>query len=146
MTMTGLPGFDTTVHETNQWLRSLMSRLETDDRRLAYAALRSTLHALRDRLGVENAAHLSAQLPMLVRGLYYEGWRPGKPMVKERHKEQFLQHIAGELDAAKMPLDAEDAATAVFDVMAERLDPGEVVKMLGLLPAELREMLSHEEL
>jgi uncharacterized protein (DUF2267 family) len=30
------------------------------------------LHALRDRLTVEEASDLAAQLPMLIRGLYYE--------------------------------------------------------------------------
>jgi len=48
------------------------------------------LHAVRNRIGPENAAHLGAQLPMLIRGLYYEGWDPtGKP-TKERHEAQFL--------------------------------------------------------
>ncbi len=72
---TGLAVFDTTVQETNLWLKGIMEGLHTDDRHLAYLALRATLHALRDRLGPENAVHLAAQLPMLVRGLYYEGWR-----------------------------------------------------------------------
>ena len=75
MSTTGLPVFDTTVQETNLWLKAVMDGLHTDDRHLAYLALRATLHALRDRLGPENAVHLAAQLPMLVRGLYYEGWR-----------------------------------------------------------------------
>ena len=75
MSTTGLAVFDTTVQETNLWLKGIMEGLHTDDRHLAYLALRATLHALRDRLGPENAVQLAAQLPMLVRGLYYEGWR-----------------------------------------------------------------------
>jgi hypothetical protein len=75
MSTTGLPVFDTTVQETNLWLKAIMESLHTDDRHLAYLSLRATLHALRDRLGSENAVHLAAQLPMLLRGLYYEGWR-----------------------------------------------------------------------
>ena len=69
MSTTGLPVFDTTVQETNLWLKAIMEGLHTDDRHLAYVALRATLHALRDRIGPENAVHLAAQLPMLVRGL-----------------------------------------------------------------------------
>ena len=48
---TGLPVFDTTVQESNLWLKDAMEHLHTEDRHLAYLALRGTLHALRDRIG-----------------------------------------------------------------------------------------------
>jgi len=69
-----------------------MQELQSEDRQLAYAALRATLHALRDRLTVEEAVQFGAQLPMLLRGMYYEGWTPsGKPLQEDR--EEFLAHI-----------------------------------------------------
>jgi uncharacterized protein (DUF2267 family) len=70
---TGIEAFDHTLQLTNLWLKDLMTRLGTGDRHLADLALRTTLHALGDRLAVHEAAHLRAELPMLVRGLYYEG-------------------------------------------------------------------------
>ncbi len=87
---TGLDTFDKTVQESNLWLKDVMERLNTNDRHHAYSTLRAVLHALRDRIGPESAAHLGAQLPMLLRGLFYEGWDPtGKP-TKERHEAAFL--------------------------------------------------------
>jgi uncharacterized protein (DUF2267 family) len=81
------------------------------DRPAAYRALRATLHALRDRLTVEEVAQLGAQLPILVRGVYYEGWNPtGKPL-KLRHKEEFLARIAHEL-RGDGPLDPEHVLPA----------------------------------
>ena len=89
---TGLNTFDKTVQESNLWLKDVMERLDTRDRHHAYSTLRAVLHALRDRIGPESAAHLGAQLPMLLRGLFYEGWDPtGKPS-KERHEPTFLAH------------------------------------------------------
>jgi uncharacterized protein (DUF2267 family) len=76
MSATGLEVFDTTLHKTHQWLNELMLMMDSQDRRRAYLAMRATFHALRDRLTVGEVAQLGAQLPMLVRGFYYEGWDP----------------------------------------------------------------------
>jgi uncharacterized protein (DUF2267 family) len=135
---TGLSVFDTTVQETNLWLKSIMEGLDTDDRHLAYLALRGTLHALRDRLGAEHAVQLAAQLPMLVRGLYYEGWRPAAP-TRERTRADFLAHVRSELPHGSA-LDADLATRAVFATMWQKLDLGEVGKLIDLMPPELKEL------
>src|SRR5690606_20300263 len=93
VTTTGLDVFDRTVHATNVWLKEVMEELQWDNRHRAYEALRGTLHTLRDQLTVEEATDLGAQLPMLIRGLYYEGWNPSKTPTKERRKEEFLHHV-----------------------------------------------------
>jgi len=135
---TGLDVFDHTVQETNLWLKSIEERLQMEDRHVAYLALRSVLHALRDRIGPENAVHLGAQLPMLLRGLYYEGWRMGT-QTKERHVGQFVDRIWSDLRKAP-PVDPEAAARAVLDVMWDKLDPGEIAKVIELMPRELRDL------
>lgn len=134
---TGLDTFDKTVQESNLWLKDLMERLNTTDRHHAYSSLRAVLHALRDRIGPEVAAHLGAQLPMLLRGLFYEGWDPtGKP-TKERHEAQFLAHIARELPRATED-DVEKAARAALDVLSKHIDRGTAVKIAAMFPLELR--------
>lgn len=139
MSITGLEVFDSTVHQTNAWLKSLMGRLGTDDRHRAYIALRSSLHALRDRITPEMAVHLGAQLPMLVRGFYYEDWRMAATPTKARHKEDFLERVRAAFrnDAEADP---EAIARAVFALLTAELDPGEVRKVTGVLPKEVREL------
>jgi uncharacterized protein (DUF2267 family) len=135
---TGLDTFDKTVQESNLWLKDVMERLNTYDRRHAYSTMRAVLHALRDRVGPENAAHLGAQLPMLLRGLFYEGWDPtGKP-TKERHESAFLAHIARELPRATGPGEIEQGALAVLDVLSKHVDRGAAVKLAAILPQDLR--------
>ena len=135
---TGLDTFDKTVQESNLWLKDVMERLNTYDRHHAYSTMRAVLHALRDRIGPQNAAHLGAQLPMLLRGLFYEGWDPtGKP-TKERHESAFLAHIARELPRAPGPGEIEQGALAVLDVLSKHIDRGAAVKLAAILPQDLR--------
>jgi uncharacterized protein (DUF2267 family) len=134
---TGLDTFDKTVQETNLWLKQLMERLDTKDRHHAYSTLRAVLHALRDRIGPDVAAHLGAQLPMLLRGLYYEGWDPTRKPTKERHEEAFLAHIARELPRAGAD-EVEQGTYAVLDVLSKQIDRGALVKLAGMFPQELR--------
>src|ERR1700745_1417170 len=130
MSNTGLEIFDTTLQETNHWLNTVLDELKTSDRHIAFRALRAGLHALRDRIGVDNAVHLGAQLPMLLRGAYYEGWRPTSTPTRERHLEGFIEH-----DAAGLPRDdrtnSAEAARACFAVMGRCLDGGELLKLRG---------------
>jgi uncharacterized protein (DUF2267 family) len=139
VSITGLDVFDETVHKTNAWLRRLMAIEGWADRHVAYLALRATLHALRDRLTIEEVAQLSAQLPMLVRGIYYEGWDPtGKP-VRERSREAFLDRIERELGPG-LPVEPETAARAVFRLLSERVAEGEIEDVRHILPADIREL------
>ena len=138
MTMTGLDVFDTTVHKTNAWLNDLMTELGWQDKQKAYRALRVTLHTLRDRLTVEEAAQLGAQLPMLIRGFYYEGWRPSDTPRRERHREEFLSHIAVQFpDDAVNP---EHVAHGVFMLLSARVSAGEIEDVEHVLPSEIRDL------
>jgi len=139
MSATGLAVFDKTVQEANMWVGAIMRRMQINDHHLAYVALRATLHALRDRIGPENAVHLGAQLPMLVRGLYYEGWHMAGTPTKERHKQEFLDRIAKEF-GGRFDLDSEASARAVFETMWEHIELGEVAKIQKILPEDLREL------
>jgi uncharacterized protein (DUF2267 family) len=130
---------DTTVQKTYTWLKEIAETLGTTDRHRAYRALRAVLHALRDRLPVDEAAQLGAQLPMLVRGIYYEGWDPSHKPLKERHKEEFLAHIRRDF-RDEPAVDAEQLARAVFTVLSRRVTEGEIEDVKHILPKELREL------
>lgn len=135
MSTTGLEVFDSTLQEANHWLKLMMGELRSDSRRMAFAALRRVLHAVRDRIGTDNAAHLGAQLPMLLRGAYYERWRPAATPTRERQLTAFIDRVARELPA-DCQTDAGEAARACFAVMGRCLDRGEMLKLRGHLPHE----------
>lgn len=131
--------FDRTVQKTHMWLNELSAQMAWDGQEKAYAALRATLHALRDRLPPIEAAEFGAQLPMLIRGFYYEGWTPaGKPL-KERRKKQFLAHIDEELKDRRLG-SSEEIARSVFKVLKHRITQGEMQDVTHILPREIRKL------
>jgi uncharacterized protein (DUF2267 family) len=117
-----------------------MRELDWEDKpENACLALRSALHALRDRLTIEEAVHLGAQLPILIRGLYYEGWKlTGKP-VKERHKSEFLDHIAA-VFRDDDTVDPEKVMRAFFKVLTRHISRGQSEDVRHLLPKPLQEL------
>jgi len=131
--------FEIALHTTNTWLHELMKELGWKDRQQAYRAFRAVLHALRDHLTVKETADLGAQLPMLIRGLYYEGWTPrGKP-VSERTKEEFLAHIAESYRNEK-GIFPEEIAWSVFKVLQAHVSAGEIGDVKQILPPEIRSL------
>lgn len=140
MSMTGLAAFDDTVHTTNGWLADIRENLNWSERTLALRALRTVLHMLRDRLPLEMSAHFSSQLPMLVRGLYFEGWSGRGPDEFDRSAEHFLQPVK---DAFKNypGVDASNVTLAVFETIRSHVSEGETVKVLHALPRGLRKLL-----
>lgn len=136
MSQTGLPTFDSTLHATNTWLKELMDLMGWQDRQRAYHALREVLHALRDRLPLSEVAGLAAQLPLLVRGVYYEGWHPaGKPL--KQHRSEFLAHLAHAFHGRDAE-DAEAIVRAVLRVLSRHVGQREAEHVRRALPHDFR--------
>jgi uncharacterized protein (DUF2267 family) len=133
MSPTGLEVFDRSLQATNRWVSLMMLELETDDRRLAFNALRGALHAVRDRIDPDEAAHLGAQMPMLLRGAYFEGWQPSTTPTRACRRNDFLDHVADEVPCTGEICPGE-VARAGFAVMAQCLDPGETQRLRHILP------------
>ena len=137
MSTAGLEVFDSTLQQTNLWLKAIMDQLGWDDRQRAYLGLRGTLHALRDYLTVDEAADLAAQLPMLVRGIYYEGWDPSRSPASERGREDFLRRVASAFSRGP-EADAEAVARAVLQVLGDHVTAGEVEEVWNMLPGDVQ--------
>jgi uncharacterized protein (DUF2267 family) len=131
---------ETTAH----WLADIREELGWASERGAYLVLRSTLHALRDQLPVGDAARLGEALPVLIRGVFYEGWKPSSVPRGYIDREGFLTRIGLGCRVEPGP-DPELAARAVFSVLARRLGAGEIRALKAGLPVELRQFWPKEE-
>ncbi len=137
MTSTTLSSFENTVHKTNVWLKDVMQELGWGSPDRAYLALRAVLHTLRDHLSTEEVADLAAQLPMLVRVSYFEGWSPNRRTTQERHKNQFIAHV-DKAFADDMTVDSEEVTRAVFRVVSKHVSSGEIADIKHTLPESIR--------
>lgn len=128
------------VEKAHIWFNDMADELGTDDQREAYRILRAYLHGLRDRLPVNESAQLAAQLPELIRGIYYEGWSPSSTPVKYRGFADFLDRVADEavLDGETRASYAVSAAAAV---LRRHVSAGEIDDVRAILPEDLRPIL-----
>jgi uncharacterized protein (DUF2267 family) len=142
MSANGLDVFDRTLHTTNGWLKEISEDLEID-RHAAWKVLSVVLHKLRDRLPVDLSAHLGSQLPLLVRGVYYDQYQPAKQPSRCNSAEEFVEEV-GEWLTDATPLEPRRAAEAVFGVLSRHLAAGQVEKVRTNLPKGVRALWSAE--
>lgn len=139
-TTTHIRGLDHSVELTNIWLSELAAELGSDDRHEAYRVLRAFLHTLRDRLTVDEAAELAAQLPILMRGVFFQDWQPRRTPARYHDRDEFLARFAAEagLEGESTVSFAVEAALRSF---RRHVSDGEVTDILAVLPEDLRELL-----
>ena len=142
MSNTGFAPFTTTVDKTNRILHEIEDAFDwpRDRRHQSYAALRSVLHALRDRLTVEEAAQLGAQLPMLVRGIYYEGWDPTRTPMK-MNREEFLGRVRREF-SYDVAGGIEAVVRTVLGTLRRHITKGEWDDIVSAMPKDLATAIS----
>lgn len=128
------------AEKANIWLKDVADELGEGDRQYAYRVLRAVLHVLRDRLTIDVAAKLAAQLPTLIRGIYYEGWDPSRRPMPPHTVDTFLEHVVSE-GRFSGETEASVAVIAVAAVLRKRLTLDEVGVTLAVMPEKLRVLI-----
>tara|TARA_R110002094_G_scaffold89971_8_gene92656 strand:- start:147 stop:578 length:432 start_codon:yes stop_codon:yes gene_type:complete len=137
MTAQGLEVIDHTVHMTHEWINELAGRLDWRSKRSTLRLLRATLQQVRDHLLPDELAQFSAQLPLLIRGMFFEGWVPKRTPLKERRAEEFVEAIETRLGDAQEYRGPQDIR-CVFDLLNARLSIGEIEDVRASLPEAIR--------
>ena len=137
MSIRSADAIERSVHRTNTWLKELEEELRRDDRNEAWRILRAYLQLLRDELTVDEAAQMAAQLPLVIRGAFYDGFDPSSQPAKVRDREEFLERLSerGQLTGAG---EAAFAAECVTRVLWRHITAGELDDVLSQLPSGVR--------
>lgn len=136
-------GLRRTVHQTSAWLKRIAEELGHGDKQRAYHALRGVLFAMRDRLPLEEVMDLSAQLPTLIRGVLFEGYKPANKPETYRSRDEFLQRVSDELEVVGGE-DPETATRAVLALLSAKVTEGEIEDVQHLLPSSIRSLWPKE--
>jgi uncharacterized protein (DUF2267 family) len=137
MSSAGLESIDHTLQLTHRWINELNELAGWENKARTYRLLRSVLQALRDWLPVDEAADFGAQLPTLLRGVYYEHWRPATTPVVQRDRTTFLARI-DDAFATDPITDTSEAVSLVFAFLSSKISGGEVEDVRHALPRDLR--------
>lgn len=138
--MAELSVFSKTTQKSMEFVRDVKREINVEDTHKAFQAMKVVLHALRDRIPVEEAVDLGSQFPNLIAGFYYDGWKPGATPTKERSVEQFLDRIRKNLTKVDPQINAEHSARGVFKVLSEHVSEGEIEDVIKTLPSDIREL------
>jgi uncharacterized protein (DUF2267 family) len=131
--------FERTAHETHEWINELTDRLEWSSERDVLRMLRTVLAAIRDHLPVNEMAQFSAQLPIMLRGMFFEGWQPKNTPVSERHVLQLVDRVTAQVGDVAEYRGVDDIA-CVFKLLNNRISAGEINDVRANLPQALRDM------
>ncbi|MEH6719532.1 MAG: DUF2267 domain-containing protein [Aurantimonas endophytica] len=138
MSHTTISTFTQSAQQAQHWVNELSEDLGWTSERNTYRLLRAVLHALRDWLTLEEVADLSAQLPMLIRGMLFENWRPSLIwQVTDRSKDDFTMRVEKEFGDEALG-DPDKAVAAVFRLIDKHISPGEARQVRGELRKSLQ--------
>lgn len=139
MSLNNIDVIQSTLQKSNEWFKDIMDEMGWDDPKRAYLGLRAVLHAVRDRLTPEEALHLGSQLPMLIRGFYYEGWNISDKPYKMKNRDEFLMFVRDEFPYTDVEL--ERITHCVMRVLFKNISEGEMQDIMDIIPKDLQEFL-----
>jgi uncharacterized protein (DUF2267 family) len=137
MAGTTVISLDRSVQLTMEWMHGIRNELGWDDDERVYDATKAVLHAVRDRLPIEESAKFSAQLPLVMKGIYYEQYDPtGKPLTI-RSREEFLELVRSNFTGA---LDAEEAVRGVMRGLSRKMGKDALEKVALHMPGNIKDL------
>ncbi len=139
MVKRGFISLDKSAQKTKEWLHEVQDELGWEDENMVYIATRAVLQTLRDRLPVEEAVNLADELPMVMKGMYYEGYSPSGKPEKLKNRDEFFQKVQDR--TPRTPIESDVATRAVFHVLERKLgEGGEIDKVKANLPKDLQKL------
>lgn len=142
MSNTGLKAFDRTLETTHQFINDVSVAINVADKHITFIGIKAVLHALRDRIPLEEAVQLGSQFPALLAGFYYQGWKPAATPTKERSVTAFVAKVRENLPQGDYPTEIEYLIRGVFKTLTQWVSEGEIEEVIKMLPQDVQSLWS----
>ena len=142
MSDNGLQAIDRTLEKTHQFINDVSEAINIDDKHITFIGIKAVLHALRDRIPLEEAAQLGSQFPILLAGFYYQGWKPAATPTKERSITSFVDKVRQNLPQEDYPTEIETLIRGVFTTLSQWVTAGEIDDVINMLPQDVQSLWS----
>jgi uncharacterized protein (DUF2267 family) len=138
---TNIVSLDRAISNVIQWINDIQEELGWESRDKAYQATKAVLQSIRDRLPVEEVIHLSANLPLIMKGMMMDAYDLKNKPERIRSLEEFLELVQANYDASMRDIiSPEDATIAVLKVLNRRMGGGEMCKVAANMPEKIRRL------
>lgn len=134
----GITSLDRSIHLTMEWLKEIQEEFRWPDMNRVYSATKAVLLATRDRVTVVEAHHFAAQIPLVMKGMFFDGYNPSDKPLNIRNQEEFLEHVRYHF--GDNPLDAENAVRTVARVLRRKISPGQYEDVVGNMPENIQKL------
>jgi uncharacterized protein (DUF2267 family) len=142
MSDNGLTAFDRTLEKTHQFINDVSAAINVEDKHVTFMGIKAVLHALRDRIPLEEAVQLGSQFPILLAGFYYQGWKPAATPTKERSVAAFIDKVRDNLPEKTYPVELEILIREVFGTLSQWVSEGEIDDVINMLPGDVQSLWS----
>jgi len=137
--------FNKFAQEGNQFINALAEDLGRSRQDTALL-LRSTLHALRDRISPEESIHLVSQLPFFLKAVYVDSWSLSDEVTRTKSFDEFIVLVmtTGEqTSGTELGNEGEvkKGVRTVFNHLNKYVSEGEWKHVSANLPEEMQEVV-----
>jgi uncharacterized protein (DUF2267 family) len=141
---TGIRSLDSSLSTTLEWLSEIQEELGWTDKEMVYKATKAVLQAIRDRLPLEDTLNLTAELPIVMKGMVFDGYDLHDKPMKMRTIEEFFDHIQERYGSGQHNfVNADEACRGVINVLSDKVGDGEMEKIIGNMPEDLRPLFRY---
>lgn len=138
---TNITSLDRAIQNTILWLNDIQAELKWDSKDNVYSATKAVLQTIRDRLSVEEVVHLTANLPLIMKGMLMDGYDLTEKPAKIWTQDLFFELIQEYYNPfERNAIHPEDAVRAVARVLNRRMGGGEMCKVAASMPLEIKEL------
>ncbi len=137
--------FARTCNKAQIWINEMQKELKRLEGDAIYHLLKAVLQSLRDQMSIHEAAHFSAQLPLILRGSFFEGWNPYVTQQGAQSKDDFVASVKERLGPIGITTsELEPSILVALNVIKKHISAGEIKDLVAVVDPSLKTFIESD--